>query len=260
MLKKILRELLGLVLLLPLSPSLATYQPDADIAALYKAQDVEGVLMIVSLEGKEKYMHNAGEIDNAYIPASTFKIAHTLIALEEGIIKDQTVNIPWDGVQRTYAPWNKDQTLATAFAYSCVWCYQTFARHISHQQYRQYLQAFDYGNAKTGEQVTDFWLKGDLRISVSQQIAFLRKVYLEQLPVKTSSLRVLKEIMLSEASTNYQIWSKTGWQGEHGWYVGYVQRENNVWLFAHYMKVQNQSDLPLRKSIAHEAFKLKGIL
>jgi len=233
---------------------------DDEINNLYISEGVEGALLIESLSGDVKYTHNSVKADKAYIPASTFKIPNTLIALEEGVIKDQFEIITWDGIERVYAPWNSDQTLATAFARSCVWCFQRFAKKIGDSRYKQYLDEFDYGNKKTGKDVATFWLEGDLRVSPSEQVNFLRKVYFEQLPVKRSNIKILKDIMLTEETAVYKLRAKTGWKGQNGWYVGYVESSDEVWFFANYIVIRDQSDLALRKKIVIESLKLKGII
>jgi beta-lactamase class D len=233
---------------------------DADIEQLFKTDGVEGALLIESLNGDVQYTNNSTKAELAHIPASTFKIPNTLIALEEGVINDQFEIIKWDGVERQYAPWNADQTLATAFARSCVWCYQRFAKEIGDARYKHYLDVFEYANQKTGLDVETFWLDGDLRVSPRDQIHFLRKVYFEQLPVKSRNIKTLKEIMLADETLAYKLRAKTGWKGENGWYVGYVEAGDKVWFFAHHMIVNDKGDLPLRRKLVMDALKLKGII
>ena len=246
------------ILLLLVSSAISANNDGID--TLYDMAGIEGVLLISSLSGSVEYQHNAKKVTWANIPASTFKIPNTLIALQEGIIKNQAEIIKWDGVSREYEPWNSDQTLATAFSLSCVWCYQRFAVKIGKSTYQKYLNIFDYGNRKVGDDISTFWLEGDLRVSPRQQINFLRKVYLEELPIAANHFKTLKEIMLVENTADYKVWAKTGWKGEHGWYVGYVEAAGKVWLFANYIKVKTKSDLALRKQLTIEALKLKGII
>jgi beta-lactamase class D len=233
---------------------------EEDISKLYLAAGIEGTLLIQSLDGRIEYQHNASKIDESYIPASTFKIPNTLIALEEGAIKDQFETIRWDGVKRQYEPWNENQTLATAFSRSCVWCYQRFSIKIGDTKYKQYLRDFDYGNRQTGQNVSTFWLDGDLRVSVREQVNFLRKVYLEQLPIKPINNEILKDIMLSEETPRYKLRVKTGWKNQHGWYVGYIETEDNVWFFANHIEIKSSSDLELRKDLTMKSLKIKGII
>ena len=50
----------------------------------------------------------------AMLPASTFKIPNSLIALETGVVADPDKDVfKWDGVKRSIEPWNKDHTMRT---------------------------------------------------------------------------------------------------------------------------------------------------
>ena len=131
---------LGLLIVLAFSAN--TYAVEKEIESLYKAKNINGSILIESADGKIKYQYNVNNKES-FIPASTFKIPNTLIILEEGLIKDLSEVIPWDGVEREYAPWNKDQTLKTAFQYSCVWCYQRYAKKVGDLKYHKYLHQED---------------------------------------------------------------------------------------------------------------------
>src|SRR3979409_1901925 len=53
----------------------------------------------------------------AMLPASTFKIANSLIALETGVVGDPDKDIfKWDGVTRPIEAWKKDHTLRSEIA------------------------------------------------------------------------------------------------------------------------------------------------
>jgi beta-lactamase class D len=232
---------------------------DDKIRLLYDSYAVNGSLLIESIDGSVRYDYNV-QAKDSYLPASTFKIPNTLIILEEGLIDAQKDIIRWDGKQREVAQWNQDQTLKTAFQRSCVWCYQHFALQVGDKKYRHYLHQFNYGNQLTGPELTRFWLDGDLRISVDDQVHFLRKLYKDDLPVDKKHIKTLKAIMLSDDNQDYKIWSKTGWSGKNGWFVGYLSVGAKVWLFAHYIEINQRSDLALRKKITIESFKRLGII
>lgn len=248
---------LSVIILLIISINL--HAEESKIAGLYKLNHINGSILIESVDGKTKYQYNVNDNDN-FIPASTFKIPNTLIILEEGLIKDKLELIKWDGKDREYAPWNKDQTLKSAFQYSCVWCYQLFSKIIGDKKYQTYLHQFDYGNRLTGSDISRFWLDGALRISVKEQIKFLRKVHSENLPVQKIHIKTLKSIMLSEENENYKIWSKTGWSGKDGWYVGYLVIDNKTWFFANHIEINKQLDLEFRKKLTIETLKILDII
>ena len=149
---------------------------DADLAALFQQRGVQGALVLRSLDGKTQYVYNTSRAEERFLPASTFKILNTLIALEEGAIQDEREVIEWDGTDKGWEPWNADQTLATAFPLSCVWFYQALAKRVGNEAYLEQLQRVAYGNTQTGPDVTTFWLEGDLRISAMEQIELLTRL------------------------------------------------------------------------------------
>lgn len=239
--------------------SINLHAEERKIEALYALNNIKGSILIESSDGSVEYQYNVDDDEN-FIPASTFKIPNTLIILEEGLIENQWELIPWDGMQRGYAAWNKDQTLKSAFQYSCVWCYQRFSRQIGKQKYQAYLSKFDYGNGLTGSNIARFWLDGDLRISVKEQIKFLRKVDSENLPIQKEHIKTLKSIMLSDDHRNYKVWSKTGWEGKDGWYVGYLITKDKTWFFANHIEINKKSDLVFRKQLTMDVFKALNII
>ncbi len=232
---------------------------DNSIAQLYKQHKAQGSLIISSLDGTSIYVHNQILSEKRFVPASTFKILNTLIALQENVIDEKQI-IKWDEENRVYQSWNRDQTLESAFKVSCVWCYQEFAKQIGNERYLKYLKETHYGNEKTGKDLSRFWLDGDLKISAQEQIAFLKKVYLEELNFKSKNIKLLKKIMLEKETPKYSLSAKTGWSNKVGWYVGYIEVNDKVWLFASNLEINSKEDLKLRKSLVIEAFKLKKIL
>lgn len=239
--------------------SINLFANDLEIEKIFKNKEVEGTIVIESLNTKKIYIYNDKRAKNLYSPASTFKIPNTLIALNEGIVTKDSV-IVWDKKIREYESWNKDQTLLTAFKSSCVWCYQEFASTIDSSKYKNYLEQMDYGNKVVGNDVKNFWLDESLKINAFEQINFLKKLHKNNLPFKQNDIDALKNIMIDEKTSNYTIRSKTGWEGRYGWYVGYVETKDDVWFFAMNIDTKSKDDLPKRKTITLETLRLKGII
>jgi beta-lactamase class D len=237
---------------------------DLDLAKLFRDRDVEGTMVISSLDGKANHIHNTLGSEARFVPASTFKLPNTLIALKTRVIKDEKEVIQWDGKDKGLPSWNRDQTLETAFPLSCVWFYQELAKRIGQEAYGAHLKELEYGNEKTGPEVTTFWLAGDLKISAKEQIDFLRKLYNESLPYSKSSIQLVKKLMVVEETPQYTIKAKTGLATQtdpkQGWYVGYVETKGQVWLFATNLAVRKKGDEVFRKEITMAALKAKGIL
>ena len=153
---------------------------DKDLENIFKKNGINGAVIISSLNNDKKYIYNNSRAEKRYIPASTFKILNTLIALDQKVINNENDIIKWDGKKRFYSPWNQDQTLKSAISISCVWCYQKFARKIGNKNYLNYLNKNHYGNEKTGSELATFWLDGDLKISTYEHIEFLQNLYNNQ--------------------------------------------------------------------------------
>ena len=232
---------------------------DKEVEEVFKKYKVEGTIVIESLNKKKINIYNDKRASELFSPASTFKIPHSLIALNEGIVKKDSV-IVWDKKIREYESWNKDQTLLTAFKSSCVWCYQEFASKIGVEKYKKYLKELNYGNKKIGDDVTRFWLDESLEITTFEQIKFLKRFYTNNLPFKIEDINLLKEIMIDEKNENYIIRAKTGWEWKYGWYVGYVETKDDVWFFSTNIDTKSKDDLPKRKAITLEVLKIKGII
>lgn len=239
---------------------------DTALTSLFSTRAVSGTLVLTNRDGSRSYIHNEARAAQPLLPASTFKIPNTLIALETGTITPQGA-FTWDGKDKGVPAWNRDQTLASAFKNSCVWCYQELAQRVGTTRYRHWLKQIDYGNADPGPELTTFWLSGDLRISAQQQITFLKKLYERELPLKAVSYDTLRSIMLADERPGYRLYAKTGWAGygekdtpQTGWYVGYLETGTDVWFFALNMVITKPAEAAYRQQMVLEALKLKRII
>ena len=236
-----------------------SFAQDLELGNIFKNKQVDGTIVIESLNTKKIYIYNDKRAEMLFSPASTFKIPNTLIALNEGVVTKDSVII-WDKKNREYESWNKDQTLLTAFKSSCVWCYQEFASKIGVEKYEKYLKELNYGNKNIGNDVRRFWLDESLKITTYEQIKFLKRLYTNDLPFKIEDMNTLKEIMIDEKNEYYTIRAKTGWEWKYGWYVGFVETKDDVWFFATNIDTKSKDDLIKRKEITLEALKIKKII
>lgn len=206
------------------------------------------------------HVHNPSRASSRLSPASTFKIPHTLFALDTGLIQSTTHVIPWDKTQRAFAAWNKDQTLRSAMKNSTVWVYEGFARQLGEKRESAYLRKIQYGNQKaTG--TAPFWIKGDLRISADEQIEFLKRLYHDNLPFKKEHLTMTKEVMTLEQNDHYILRGKSGWTGKLAWWVGWVEHAEGPVFFAINVDTPNgKDDLPFRELITRSALRSIGAL
>ncbi len=174
-------------------------------------------------------------------PASTFKIINLLIALETKTIRDENSIVKWVGSTDTtlygYRPEiYKDMSVKEAFEVSAGWVFIELAKKIGKTRYLRYLKRCGYGNLDLSEPGDDFWNFGPFGISPKNQVEFLIKVHEGRLPFSKRNLQILKSVMINEHSPNYTLRAKTGWTRVNGqdigWWVGYVERKDNLYFFA----------------------------
>jgi beta-lactamase class D len=114
---------------------------------------------------------------------------------------------------------------------------------------KKYVRAFHYGNQDVSGSVDNFWLNDVLKISADEQVEFLKAFYTGRLPVSKRSTEIVKDILVFEKSPGYQLSAKTGGGpiGEGvfiGWFVGYLEANGNVYLFA--TNIEGSSFLEIR--------------
>lgn len=202
---------------------------------------IAGSITLYDYNAKKWISSNIDDSNYATLPASTFKIINTLIALESGVVANENEIIRWPGATDTvkygYRPdIYHDMSMKEAFKASAGWAYVELAKKIGKENYRKYLTACNYGNVNLSQEDDDFWNFGNFAVSPANQIKMLVGIYEESLPFKKESLRILKNMMIEEQKEDYTLRAKTGWTRDGGkdtgWWVGYVERDDNAYFFA----------------------------
>lgn len=209
---------------------------DAGTAGTFVGYKVDDYLIIAS---------DTERSGREILPASTYKVPHSVIALDAGVVGDPDKDVfKWDGVVRAFPAWNRDHTLRSAIAASAVPVYQQIARRIGAERMQTYVDLLDYGNRNIGGGIDRFWLTGDMRIDPVQQIDFLDRLRRGVLPVSKRSQDLTRDILPVEKVGDAVIRSKSGLigvddrtQAGHvnasvGWLVGWVEKGSAHTVFA----------------------------
>lgn len=230
----------------------------------YKKRGLEGTFVLYNLNNNEYFVYNPERANQSFLPASTFKIINSLIALETGAIKDEKEMLEWDGIDRGWENWNRNQNMLYAFRNSTVWFYQEMARRIGEEKMQYWINACDYGNKNISGGIDLFWLQGEIRISAMEQIDFIKKLVNNNLPFNERNQDLVKEIMLADSSSSYKLYAKTGWAArvspQIGWYVGFIETETEMWLFANNITIEENSQTAFRIEITYDILKSQGII
>jgi beta-lactamase class D len=245
------------------NPSIGA-QPSVNLERHFKDLGVEGSIAIYDSKQNLLHQYNASRNAKAFLPASTFKILNSLIALETKTIPDELAILTWDGISRQLPEWNRDLNMQSAFKLSAVWFYQVLARRVGFERMQKYVNQVGYGNQKIGtkDRIDSFWLNGELRITPLQQIQFLRSLSTNDLPFSARSISIVKDIMVVEQTPDYTIRAKTATIGfgdnkvkQVGWYVGYLEKDKNAYVFATNIDIRNPKDLGNRKELTRRCLK-----
>ena len=261
---------LGLVLALFLVPVLWASASAAELrdrpewTRHFTDAGTSGTFVLYDLRHDRQQVSDRQRAAMRFIPASTFKIVNALIALDTGVVADEHQVFPWDRVNREDASWNRDHTLRTAVKYSVVPVFQGIARQLGEPRMREYVTRLQYGNADIGGGIDRLWLDGGLRISPVEQVELLVRLYRNALPAQERSQRIVKELLLVEATSAYVLRAKTGYGVRFtpgiGWWVGWVEREDGIHVFALNMDIARAEHLTARIAIARAILRAEGIL
>ncbi len=259
----------------------------------YLATQAKGATLVVFFPLSDKTLVcNHARAGEPVLPASTFKIAHALIALETGAITDEHAEQSTDGIKRGVPLWNQPTSLASGMANSTVWFYQRVAERIGSENERYWLKRLKYGNSEMGpdSDLTTFWLTGKLRISAVEQVDFVDRLRRRELPAKVDNQRRVATMLIvkrssQESPDTWVLHGKTGAvlpigsngdisSGEEaermlegldrvGWYTGWVERSDEDGgdvVFAMHLPISDQDALAKRVPLTLRMLESNGVL
>jgi beta-lactamase class D len=260
---RIITALFALLAVAQLALAEERVQERSDWKSFFTESAAQGTIVVLDerAEARSTWVYDASRAQRRYTPASTFKIPHALFALDAGVVKDEFQIFHWDGVERRFAPWNQDQDLRSSMRNSAVWVYQLLAKDIGEDRARDYLRKANYGTADPSGGVDGYWLDGNLKISAHEQISFLRRLFKNELPFPREHQRLVKDVIIVEAGSDWILRAKTGWEGDIGWWVGWVEWPTGPVFFALNIDMPNrEADLPKRQAIARRILRSIGAL
>lgn len=240
-----------------------------EFQTIIDSAEVQGSILIYDLKDDKYYSNDFQWAKKGNLPASTFKITNSIIAIETGVVENDSTLFKWNGEERTLKNWEQDLIFKEAFHYSCVPCYQEVARKIGVKRMSEYLNKLEYGNMKVDSTTIDlFWLEGESRINQFQQIDFLKRLYQSKLPISKRTEAIIKRMMVIKENNYYKLYGKTGWSirngNNNGWFVGYVESQNKTYFFASNVAPQLQFDMNMfpmiRKHVTFKAFEQMKII
>ena len=244
--------------------SAAEWKHSSEIEALFVNEEVQGTFVVYDVAEDTITGFDRHRAETRFIPASTFKVPHTLIGLAESAVEDVDEVLPYGGKEQPFSSWEKDMSLRDALPISNVPVYQGLARRITIERMAKNLALLRYGNSEVGTVVDKFWLEGPLTISAVEQTVFLAALAQNNLPYNTKIQEQVREITRLENGDNWALHGKTGWTNtpvpDIGWWVGWVVKREKVYSFALNIDILESSDAKKRVELGRKSLTALGIL
>lgn len=230
--------------------------PSADLETILAKAGSAGCFAHLDTATDRLTLADESRAAERFVPASTFKFATALIALETGAVRDEHEVFRWDGSAQPVTEWRQDLTFGEAFAVSSVPVFQQVARRIGTATYEDWLDRLGYGNGAVGESVDRFWLDGPLRISAIEQAGFLAALGLGELPLSAASQATVRRMAFIETAGARRLHAKTGWCAacapNIGWWTGWIDNAGRIDSFALNIDMTGAEDLPRRATIGKQ--------
>lgn len=217
---------------------------------------------VVLLDGETQTWHASGEawLDTSAIPASTFKVFSSLVALELGLVDSLDQVMELADYRSSREEINRPLRFDEAFRLSALPHYQQLVRVVGAQRMQAALNRVGYGNRSIGGGIDQFWISGELRITPREQLLFLQRLTQDSLPFRADVMQKVRTIMAREEFDG-DLHGKTGWatsaDGEHtGWSIGWLERaESEPLFFAVLLRTRSpgESFLDIRLDLAAQA-------
>ena len=254
------------ITLISVTPALAVnWQDEPALEPLFEKAGVTGTFVVLDRRQGLWRGHNRQRAEQRFSPASTFKIPNSLIALSLGVVANVDELIPYKGDPNPFMrEWLEPMGMRGAIRVSNVPLYQELARRIGLARMQAAIRRLHYGNEQIGTNVTTFWLRGPLAISAIEQTQFLAGLARRTLPFPVRAQQQVAEITRVDGGPGWSLHAKTGWQNAPGagvgWWVGWVQRRDQVFPFALNIAMNGSADAPKREQLGRESLRALGVL
>lgn len=266
-----MRFLFGLlvVLLVLLRGSLAFAHSHESVShseweKFFEKAGVQGTVVFKELGREQRHFYDFKRAQKRKIPASTFKVIHSLIAYETGTVQKADHLFKWDGKPQWLKAWERDLTFHEAIKVSAVPVYKRIAKSIGSQRMKYWLNRLSYGNGKIDGGIDKFWLSGELRVSAIEQVDFLEKLYKGSLDASLKGQAFVRDILPVTQHKCFEIKGKTGLafrkdKPHIGWWIGWAKAQQRVMFFALNIDIKEKKQYGLRQSIVVSLLEQGGL-
>ena len=235
---------------LPLALALSLILPVQAIPASAKAPLLQCAVVADVASGT--VLHREGDCDTRMPPMSSFKLPLAIMGFDAGLLVDAD-NPVWDLPEgeepAEHAPEIRKADAALWEEKSLVWFSRVLTAKLGMDRFAAYTRDFGYGNADVSGDpgknngLTQSWLMSSLAISPDEQVDFLRRFRLGQLPVSDRAVAMTETVIPTFLAGDWTVHGKTGTgyplvdgkpDRAHplGWFVGWAAKDGREVVFA----------------------------
>lgn len=234
--------------------------------SLVGAADASQICTLVSNAKTSTVLYKQGDCSTRVSPASTFKLAISLMGFDSGFLQDEYNPVldyesgdpDWGG-----ANWLQPTNPERWLKYSVVWYSQRVTHELGTVRVEHYARAFGFGNADLsgdpGESngLDRAWISSSLKISPLEQLRFHERLANRELPVSQQAFDLTSRISLIDAHPEgWEIRGKTGTafprdangvsdeSRGYGWFVGIATKGNRTLAFVRLEQDQKANSVP----------------
>jgi beta-lactamase class D len=221
-------------------------------ASLFANADAKTLCTAVADGASGRLLTQDGTCDGRVTPASTFKIAISLMGYDAGFLSDEhSPALPFRPGYPDWIPsWRTTTDPTSWMKNSVVWYSQQVTAHLGEARFQRYVSAFHYGNEDVAGDpgkhngLTHAWLSSSLQISPLEQLAFLEMFVRRQLPIKDRAYVMTGRVTaLGVLGSGWEVHGKTGTgfpvapdgstDEDHafGWFVGWASKNAHSVVF-----------------------------
>ena len=233
-------------------------------AALF-ASVVHADCTLIADASTKQIVKQEGGCDTRITPASTFKIAISLMGYDAGFLKsEQSPVLHYRKGDPDWSDnWLADTDPQKWIRDSVVWYSQRVTAALGPRRFQRYATAFHIGNAdvsgdpKRHDGLKWAWIDSSLQVSPREELDFLERVVRRELPVKPLAYEMTSRITtIAGEHGGWDIHGKTGTgfplladgRSDHahayGWFVGWAAKDERTFVFVRQTQDQSLQDGP----------------
>ena len=241
------------------------FKPSLLLSAALLAGMAHADCILIADASTKRIVKEEGACDTRITPASTFKIAISLMGYDAGFLKSE--HAPMLHYRKGDPDW-RDSWLSDTdpqkwIRDSVVWYSQRVTAALGPARFRHYATVFQFGNAdvsgdpKKHDGLKWAWIDSSLQVSPREELDFLERVVRRELPVKPIAYEMTSRITtIAGEHGGWEIHGKPGTGSPqladgrdddahaYGWFVGWAVKGGRTLVFVRQTQDASLQDGP----------------